>query len=137
MREICDQGGAIFFSTHVLGVAEKLCDKIAIIKAGRLIRFGTMEEVKGDDSLEGRLSGTGGRSRMLKVLLKKADERDLSELFLRRKEEQAPLQRIGHRADCDVRPADGGRDGRHVFLHRRRHLRAVFAGGNGLALFLH
>lgn len=52
MREICDQGGAIFFSTHVLEVAEKLCDKIAIIKAGRLIRFGTMEEVKGDDSLE-------------------------------------------------------------------------------------
>ena len=52
MREICDQGGAIFFSTHVLEVAEKLCDKIAIIKAGRLIRSGTMEEVKGDDSLE-------------------------------------------------------------------------------------
>ena len=52
MREICDQGGAIFFSTHGLEVAEKLCDKIAIIKAGRLIRFGTMEEVKGDDSLE-------------------------------------------------------------------------------------
>lgn len=52
MREICNQGGAIFFSTHVLEVAEKLCDKIAIIKAGRLIRFGTMEEVKGDDSLE-------------------------------------------------------------------------------------
>lgn len=52
MREICDQGGAIFFSTHVLDVAEKLCDKIAIIKSGKLIRSGTMEEVKGDDSLE-------------------------------------------------------------------------------------
>ena len=52
MREICDQGGAIFFSTHVLEVAEKLCDKVAIIKGGRLIRSGTMEEVKGDDSLE-------------------------------------------------------------------------------------
>ena len=52
MREICDRGGAIFFSTHVLEVAEKLCDKVAIIKGGRLIRFGTMEEVKGDDSLE-------------------------------------------------------------------------------------
>ncbi len=52
MREICDAGGAIFFSTHVLEVAEKLCDKIAIIRAGRLIRSGTMEEVKGDDSLE-------------------------------------------------------------------------------------
>ena len=52
MREICDEGGAIFFSTHVLEVAEKLCDKIAIIKAGKLIRSGTMEEVKGDDSLE-------------------------------------------------------------------------------------
>ena len=52
MREACDAGGAIFFSTHVLEVAEKLCDKVAIIKGGRLIRSGTMEEVKGDDSLE-------------------------------------------------------------------------------------
>lgn len=52
MREICDKGRAIFFSTHVLEVAEKLCDKIAIIKDGKLIRSGTMEEVKGDDSLE-------------------------------------------------------------------------------------
>jgi len=52
MREECDNGGAIFFSTHVLEVAEKLCDKVAIIKAGRLIRSGTMEEVKGDASLE-------------------------------------------------------------------------------------
>ena len=52
MRELCGQGGAIFFSTHVLEVAEKLCDKVAIIKAGALIRSGTMEEVKGDDSLE-------------------------------------------------------------------------------------
>ena len=52
MRGICDRGGAIFFSTHVLEVAEKLCDKVAIIKGGRLIRSGTMEEVKGDDSLE-------------------------------------------------------------------------------------
>ena len=53
MRDICDDGGAIFFSTHVLEVAEKLCDKVAIIKNGRLIKSGTMEEVKGDDSLEG------------------------------------------------------------------------------------
>lgn len=52
MREVCDGGGAIFFSTHVLEVAEKLCDKVAIIKSGKLIRSGTMEEVKGDDSLE-------------------------------------------------------------------------------------
>ena len=52
MRELCDNGGAIFFSTHVLEVAEKLCDKVAIIKSGRLIRHGTMEEVKGDSSLE-------------------------------------------------------------------------------------
>ena len=52
MRELCDTGGAIFFSTHVLEVAEKLCDKVAIIKGGKLIRSGTMEEVKGDDSLE-------------------------------------------------------------------------------------
>ncbi|MBO4377632.1 MAG: ABC transporter ATP-binding protein, partial [Clostridia bacterium] len=52
MREHCDAGGAIFFSTHVLEVAEKLCDKVAIIKQGKLVKVGTMEEVKGDDSLE-------------------------------------------------------------------------------------
>lgn len=52
MREFCDKGGAIFFSTHVLEVAEKLCDKVAIIKGGRLVVSGTMEEVKGNDSLE-------------------------------------------------------------------------------------
>ena len=52
MRQVCDNGGAIFFSTHVLEVAEKLCDKVAIIQGGRLIRSGTMEQVKGDDSLE-------------------------------------------------------------------------------------
>ena len=52
MRQVCDKGGAIFFSTHVLEVAEKLCDKIAIIKQGSLIRSGTMDEVRGDDSLE-------------------------------------------------------------------------------------
>ena len=52
MREFCDKGNAIFFSTHVLEVAQKLCDKVAIIKNGKLIRSGTMEEVRGDDSLE-------------------------------------------------------------------------------------
>ena len=52
MHDVCDAGGAIFFSTHVLEVAEKLCDKVAIIKGGKLVRSGTMEEVKGDDSLE-------------------------------------------------------------------------------------
>ena len=52
MREACEKGSAIFFSTHVLEVAEKLCDKVAIIKQGRLIKSGTMDEVKGDDSLE-------------------------------------------------------------------------------------
>ena len=52
MRELCDRGSAIFFSTHVLEVAEKLCDKVAIIKGGKLIRSGSMEEVRGDDSLE-------------------------------------------------------------------------------------
>lgn len=52
MRDVCAAGGAIFFSTHVLEVAEKLCDKVAIIKGGKLIRYGTMESVKGDDSLE-------------------------------------------------------------------------------------
>ena len=52
MKEHCEEGGSIFFSTHVLEVAEKLCDKIAIIKGGRLITSGTMEEVTGDESLE-------------------------------------------------------------------------------------
>ena len=52
MRQLCDEGGAIFFSTHVLEVAEKLCDRVAIIKDGRLVLSGSMEEVKGDDSLE-------------------------------------------------------------------------------------
>jgi ABC-2 type transport system ATP-binding protein len=52
MREHCNQGGAIFFSTHVLEVAEKLCDKVAIIKNAKLIKTGTMDEVKGDSSLE-------------------------------------------------------------------------------------
>lgn len=52
MRELCNAGGAIFFSTHVLEVAEKLCDKVAIIKNGRLIKSGAMEDVKGDASLE-------------------------------------------------------------------------------------
>lgn len=52
MREFCNKGGSIFFSTHVLEVAEKLCDKVAIIKNGQLIAHGTMKEVKGDKSLE-------------------------------------------------------------------------------------
>jgi ABC-2 type transport system ATP-binding protein len=52
MKRICENGGAIFFSTHVLDVAEKICDKIAIIKGGALVRSGSMEEVKGDESLE-------------------------------------------------------------------------------------
>ena len=52
MREHCDRGGAIFLSTHVLEVAEKLCDKVAIIRSGRLVASGTMEAVKGDQSLE-------------------------------------------------------------------------------------
>jgi ABC-2 type transport system ATP-binding protein len=52
MREHCEGGGAIFFSTHVLEVAERLCDKVVIIKQGRLVRSGTMEDVRGDASLE-------------------------------------------------------------------------------------
>jgi ABC-2 type transport system ATP-binding protein len=52
MRELCDKGSAIFFSTHVLEVAEKLCDKVAIIKDGKIVKVGTMDEVKGDTSLE-------------------------------------------------------------------------------------
>ena len=52
MREVCDEGRSIFFSTHVLEVAEKLCDKVAIIRGGKLVRSGTMDEVRGDTSLE-------------------------------------------------------------------------------------
>ena len=52
MRELCNQGCAIFFSTHVLEVAEKLCDKVAIIRGGKLVAAGSMEDVKGDASLE-------------------------------------------------------------------------------------
>ncbi len=52
MREHCNNGGSIFFSTHVLDVAEKLCDKVAIIKGGRLVVTGSMDEVRGNDSLE-------------------------------------------------------------------------------------
>ena len=52
MKELCLNGGAIFFSTHALEVAEKLCDKIAIIKSGKLVRSGSVEDVKGDESLE-------------------------------------------------------------------------------------
>ncbi|SCP99683.1 ABC transporter ATP-binding protein [Anaerobium acetethylicum] len=52
MHEHCDRGGAIFFSTHILEVAEKLCDKVAIIKKGKLIVSGNMEEVRGTESLE-------------------------------------------------------------------------------------
>ena len=52
MRQFCDNGGAIFFSTHVLEVAEKLCDKVAIIRAGKLVIAGDTETVRGDESLE-------------------------------------------------------------------------------------
>ena len=52
MKEMCQNGTAIFFSTHVLEVAEKLCDMVAIIKGGKLLKSGTMEEIKGDESLE-------------------------------------------------------------------------------------
>ena len=62
MKQICENGGAIFFSTHVLEVAEKICDKIAIIKSGQLVVSGEMSEVKGNTSLENvflELEGTG------------------------------------------------------------------------------
>lgn len=62
MRKMCDDGGAIFFSTHVLEVAEKLCDKVAIIKGGRLVKAGIMEQVKGDESLESEFLDLEGES---------------------------------------------------------------------------
>lgn len=62
MRQHCDNGGAIFFSTHVLEVAEKLCDKVAIIQDGKLAKYGTMDEVRGDESLEETFLELAGRS---------------------------------------------------------------------------
>lgn len=62
MRDICNNGGAIFFSTHVLEVAERLCDKIAIINKGRLLVSGTVEDVKGDSSLEEVFLGLGDKN---------------------------------------------------------------------------
>jgi ABC-2 type transport system ATP-binding protein len=66
MRKLCNNGSSIFFSTHVLEVAEKLCDKIAIIQKGKLIVTGTVEEVKGNASLEDvfiELEGSNGENR--------------------------------------------------------------------------
>lgn len=63
MKAFCAQGGAIFFSTHVLEVAEKLCDRVAILRKGQLVREGAMEQVRGDDTLEEvflELEDTGG-----------------------------------------------------------------------------
>ena len=52
MKELCSLGTSVFFSTHILDVAEKLCDKVAIIKAGKIVKIGSMDEIKGDTSLE-------------------------------------------------------------------------------------
>ena len=79
MRDICNRGGAIFFSTHVLEVAEKLCDKVAIIKDGRLIKSGTMEQVRGDTSLEDVF--LSWRTTMLRALIKKQTLEIMSFLF--------------------------------------------------------
>ncbi len=62
MREICTRGGAIFFSTHILEVAEKLCDKVAIIKNGKLVISGSMDEVKGNASLEAAFLESEGKN---------------------------------------------------------------------------
>ena len=52
MKKMCQEGSSVFFSTHVLEVAEKLCDRVAIIKNGKIVAYGRMEDVKGDQSLE-------------------------------------------------------------------------------------
>ena len=61
MRQMCDEGAAIFFSTHVLETAEKLCDKVAVIRNGQLVVSGTMDEVRGNESLEEGFLGIEGR----------------------------------------------------------------------------
>ena len=133
MREVCDEGGAIFFSTHVLEVAEKLCDKVAIIKGGKAHPLRHHGGGQGRRLPGGRVPGTGGRI-MLKLLAEKAADGDLPHLFLRRQEEQGPLHRLAigpvYRA---VRPADGGHPGRHVHpavrdALRRRWQRRAWAG---------
>ncbi|MFA7672408.1 MAG: ABC transporter ATP-binding protein [Clostridia bacterium] len=53
MHTMCKEGGAVFFSTHILDVAEKICNKVAIIKSGRIVASGDLDSVKGDQSLEG------------------------------------------------------------------------------------
>lgn len=118
MREFCDAGGAIFFSTHVLEVAEKLCDKVAIIRGGKLIRSGTMEEVKGDDSLE-------------------AADGDLPCLPLRRQEEPGPLQG-GHRGLPRIlRFHHGGYHRRDVHRPVPCHVPEHGRGRHELVLFRH
>ena len=71
-RELCGRGGAIFFSTHVLEVAEKLCDRVAIIRQGRLVRAGTMAQVRGDDdnyfTLKVRLASDLGNLRSVSII---------------------------------------------------------------------
>ena len=52
LKEMCQDGKIVFFSTHILDVAEKLCDKVAIIKKGKIVKVGTMKDIKGDESLE-------------------------------------------------------------------------------------
>ena len=52
MKDLCDEGKTIIFSTHILDVAEKLCTKVAIIKNGKIVKVGSMKEIKGDKSLE-------------------------------------------------------------------------------------
>ena len=52
MKEMTKEGKIVFFSTHILDVAEKLCDRVAIIKNGKIVKIGNMKEIKGDESLE-------------------------------------------------------------------------------------
>lgn len=106
MREVCDNGGAIF-STHVLEVAEKLCDKVAIIKGGKLIRSGTMEEVKGDDSLEEVFLELEENN--VWNTFKETDDRNFPRIFLRCKEEQKAF----HDVNGDVHPSVSGGHGRN------------------------
>ena len=132
MREICDNGGAIFFSTHVLEVAEKLCDKVAIIKGGRLIRSGTMEEVKGDDSLEEVF--LSWRRSDGQIIAEKTAVRDLPQLLLRREKEQTPVQGKHRQSDRAVCAADGGRYRRYVHAALHRSVRSPARGRSGLAV---
>ena len=133
MRAVCDGGGAIFFSTHVLEVAEKLCDKVAIIRSGQAHPLRHNGGGQGRRQPRGRVPRAGGCV-MLKTLLKKQMAEIFRNYFYDAEKEQNALQGRDDRLHRAVCAADGGRARRDVRAAGRRHLRADGGGGRGLAV---